>query len=182
VSAAAPARDDSIIAALRARRVLGWGHHIWLIIFAVLGYALDQGAKALVVKTLKPGQGHSFLGGWFQVDLLFNPGAAFSMGVNITVVFAVLALVALVVLVVLIGPRARGRYENVVVGLLVAGVAGNLTDRLFRAPGPFRGYVVDFLGLKYFAVFNVADMCITAAAVLIILMLLRSGRRADATP
>jgi len=150
-----------------------------LIVFAVLGYGVDQAAKALVVKTLKPGQGHSFLGGWFQVQLLFNPGAAFSMGVKMTVVFAVLALAALVVLVVVIGPRAQGRFENIVAGLLVAGVAGNLTDRLFRAPGPFRGYVVDFLGIKYFAVFNVADMCITAAAVLIIIMLLRSSRRAE---
>ena len=150
-----------------------------MIVFAVLGYGVDQAAKALVVKTLKPGQGHSFLGGWFQVQLLFNPGAAFSMGVKMTVVFAVLALAALVVLVVVIGPRAQGRFENIVAGLLVAGVAGNLTDRLFRAPGPFRGYVVDFLGIKYFAVFNVADMCITAAAVLIIIMLLRSSRRAE---
>jgi len=176
VAADTPRQDASILAALRARQVLGWGHHIWLVVFAVLGYCIDQSTKALVVHALKPDEAHSFLGGWFQVQLLFNPGAAFSMGIGLTVVFAVLALVALIVLVVVIGPRARGRFENIVVGLLVAGVAGNLTDRLFRAPGPFHGYVVDFLGIKYFAVFNVADMCITAAAVLIILLLLRSGR------
>jgi len=178
VSGDEPVRDDSIIAALRARRVLGWGFHIWLIVFAVVGYGVDLLTKTLVVKFLTPGQAHSFLGGWFQVQLLFNPGAAFSMGINLTAAFAVLALVALVALVALIGPRAHGRFENIIVGLLVAGVAGNLTDRLFRAPGPFRGYVVDFLGIKYFAVFNVADMCITAAAVLIIISLLRSSRRA----
>jgi len=172
-----PAKDESILAALRARPVLGWGHHVWLICFALAGFGVDLLTKTLVVRFLKPGQGHSFLGGWFQVQLLFNPGAAFSMGVGITVVFAVLALVALVLLVALVGPRAKGRFENIVVGLLVAGVAGNLTDRLVRPPGPFRGYVVDFLGIKYFAVFNVADMCITAAAVLIILMLLRSARK-----
>ena len=173
----APVQDESILASLRARPVLGWSRHVWLICFALVGFGVDLLTKTLVVNLLHPGSGYSFLGGWFQVQLLFNPGAAFSMGVGMTVVFAGLAIVALVLLVALVGPRANGRFENIVVGLLVAGVAGNLADRLFRAPGPFRGYVVDFLGIKYFAVFNVADMCITAAAVLIILWLLRSSRR-----
>ncbi|MCL2490775.1 MAG: signal peptidase II [Propionibacteriaceae bacterium] len=168
--------QESILAAVRARPVLGWSHHIWLICFALAGYGVDLGTKTLVIKSLTPGQVHNFLGGWFQVQLLFNPGAAFSMGVGSTVVFACFALLALIVLVTLVGPRVDGRFGNIVVGLLVAGVAGNLTDRLFRAPGPFRGYVVDFLGIKYFAVFNVADMCITAAAVLIIIWLMRPRR------
>ncbi|MCL2652384.1 MAG: signal peptidase II [Propionibacteriaceae bacterium] len=172
-----PAQDQSILAAVRARPVLGWGQHIWLICFALAGFGVDLLTKTLVLKFLKPGQVHEFLGGWFQVQLLLNPGAAFSMGVGITVVFAAFALLALILLATLIGPRADGRFANIVVGLLIAGVAGNLTDRLVRAPGPFRGYVVDFLGIKYFAVFNVADICITAAAVLIILWLLRSSRR-----
>ena len=51
---------------------------------------------------------------------------------------------------------------------LLAGITGNLADRLFREPGPFRGHVVDFIQLPYFAIFNVADMFITAAAVLVI--------------
>ena len=171
--------QESILAAVRARPVLGWSHHIWLIIFALAGYGVDLLTKTLVVKFLTPGQARSFLGGWFQVQLLFNPGAAFSMGVGFTIGFAVFALVVVIVLVTLVGPRADGRFANIVVGLLVAGVAGNLTDRLFRAPGPFRGYVVDFLGIKYFAVFNVADMCITASAVLIIVWLLRSRRATE---
>jgi len=150
---------------------------VWLIGFAVAGYGIDQLTKWLVVRNLSPEHPYSFLGGWFQVQLLFNPGAAFSMGVGLTVVFATLALVALVVLVVVIAPRTGNRLENIVVGLLIAGVAGNLTDRLLRPPGPFRGYVVDFLGIKHFAVFNVADMCITAAAVLIVIALLRPQRR-----
>jgi signal peptidase II len=58
----------------------------------------------------------------------------------------------------------------VALGLLCAGVAGNLSDRLFRSPGPFRGHVVDFLELPYWPIFNVADMCISAAAVLILLL------------
>lgn len=169
--------NESVLSSLRSRPVLGPSHHVWLIGFAVVCYGADQLTKWLVVKNLSPNTPHSFLGGWFQVQLLFNPGAAFSMGVGLTVVFASLGLIALVVLAAVIAPRAANRYENIVTGLIIAGVAGNVTDRLLRAPGPFRGYVVDFLGIKHFAVFNVADMCITAAAVLLVLLLLRPARR-----
>ena len=155
-------------------RVLGLRHHVLLIVVVIAGYGLDVLTKQLALRYLVPGQSHEFLGGLFQVQLLFNTGAAFSLGEGFTVVFALLSLTALIVLLVLIGPRARGSLENVVVGLLIAGVAGNLTDRIVRPPAPFHGYVVDFLGIKYFAVFNVADMCITAAAVTIVIALLRS--------
>ena len=60
-------------------------------------------------------------------------------------------------------------------------MAGNLTDRMFREPGPFRGHVIDFLMLPNWPIFNVADVCITTAAVLVVLQSLRGigpeGRR-----
>ena len=69
----------------------------------------------------------------------------------------------------------------VALGLLLAGVAGNLTDRLFREPGPMRGHVVDFLRFPHWPIFNVADVCINVAAVLIVVQALRGigvdGRR-----
>lgn len=55
----------------------------------------------------------------------------------------------------------------------MAGISGNLYDRLFRAPGPLLGHVVDFIQLPHFAIFNVADICITTAAGLIILLSFR---------
>ena len=61
----------------------------------------------------------------------------------------------------------------VALGLLLAGVAGNLADRLLRDPGPFRGHVVDFLALPRWPVFNVADMCINVAGALVVVLLLR---------
>jgi signal peptidase II len=64
--------------------------------------------------------------------------------------------------------------------MLLAGIAGNLTDRLLRGPGPLRGEVVDFLMLPRWPVFNVADMCIDAAAVLILVQVYR-GVRVDGT-
>ena len=65
-------------------------------------------------------------------------------------------------------PRVRHVGWAVAEGFLLAGVTGNLADRLFREPGPFHGHVVDFIQLPSFAIFNVADMFITAAAVLIV--------------
>ena len=70
----------------------------------------------------------------------------------------------------------------VALGLLLAGVAGNLTDRLFREPGPLRGHVIDFLMLPHWPVFNVADMCINVAAVLIILSRPSAASGIDGTP
>jgi signal peptidase II len=61
--------------------------------------------------------------------------------------------------------------------LLLAGVAGNLTDRICCAsPGPFRGHVVDFLELPHWPIFNVADICINVAAVLILIQAFRGVR------
>ena len=175
-------RDGWVSSLLRARPVLGCRHHLWLVAFAVVGYGLDVLTKQLALNHLVPGQPFEFLGGWFTVQLLFNPGAAFSLGEGFTIAFAMLSLVALVILLVLVGPRVRGPLENIVAGLLMAGVAGNLTDRIVRPPAPFHGYVVDFLGIKYFAVFNVADMCITAAAVTIVIALLRAQAQPPVPP
>ena len=66
-----------------------------------------------------------------------------------------------------LGPRAAWALA---LGLLCAGVAGNLIDRFARQPGVLRGHVVDFLQLPHWPIFNVADMCISAAAVLIMVL------------
>ena len=83
-----------------------------------------------------------------------------------------LALVAVVV-VLYVARRVATTGWAVALGLLLAGVGGNLTDRLFRAPGLFRGHVVDFLQLPHWPIFNVADMCIDSAVALIVVQALR---------
>ena len=79
-------------------------------------------------------------------------------------------VLVLVFVAVRLVPRLGHPGWAVALGLLCAGVSGNLTDRLFRSPGPFRGHVVDFLELPRWPIFNVADMCITAAAILIMVL------------
>ena len=61
----------------------------------------------------------------------------------------------------------------VTLGLLLGGAAGNLTDRLLRSPGVFRGEVVDWIQLPHWPVFNVADSCIVCGGFLAVVLAAR---------
>jgi len=137
---------------------------------AVAGVATDTLTKRLVVARLDPESPVRLLGGVLTLRLIRNPGAAFSLGESFTFVFAVLSVAVLAFVVFRLAPALGHAGWAVALGLLCAGVSGNLTDRLFRAPGFLRGHVVDFLQLPRWPIFNVADMCITSAAVLIMLL------------
>lgn len=137
---------------------------------ALLGLSLDVVTKVTAVRHLEPGVGVPVVGNLLTLRLIRNPGAAFSQGEGFTWVFAVAAVLVLGFVGVRLVPRLGHVGWAVALGLLVAGVTGNLADRIFRAPGPLRGHVVDFLQLPHWPVFNVADMCITSAAVLIVVL------------
>ena len=157
---------------------------------AVVGFLADLAAKTAALATLDPANPPVLLGGLLTLQLVRNPGAAFSLGEGFTVVLACIALAAFGFVGGYLIPRVRHTGWAVAEGALLAGVSGNLADRLFREPGPFHGHVVDFLQLPSFAIFNVADMFITAAAVLIVWLVLvaqvgpdgRSQRTVPATP
>lgn len=142
---------------------------------AALGLALDQWTKHLAVTRLDPAAPPSYLGGFLRLLLVRNPGAAFSLGTGATVVISCLAIVAALALLVW-APRLRGAAQGALAGLALAGVVGNLVDRLLRPPGPLRGHVIDFISLPHFAVFNVADICLTTTAAIVVLASFRSPR------
>jgi signal peptidase II len=96
-----------------------------------------------------------------------------------------LPIIAIVVLgVIIFLARKLGSVPwAIALGLIAGGALGNFGDRLFRAPGPFRGHVVDFISLfdaegRVFAIFNTADMALTFGVVLAILLEL-TGRQRD---
>jgi signal peptidase II len=144
----------------------------------VLGLVADQVTKHLAVQHLDD-HAVALAGGLLHLTLARNAGAAFSTGTSFTGVISVVAIVAAVVVVVL-ALRVRNRWWAAALGLLLAGILGNLVDRLFREPGPLRGHVVDFLQLPHWPIFNVADICINIAALLILVQVLR-GIRLDGT-
>ncbi len=143
-------------------------HRLVFALVAVTAYAVDVVTKVLAVRHLTEGDPVDVVDGLLRLDLVRNPGAAFSTGTSYTLVLSVIALVAAGV-VIRFGRRLGDRTWAVALGLLLAGVCGNLTDRIFRDPGVLRGHVVDFLELPHWPVFNVADMLIDVAVVLIII-------------
>ncbi len=145
---------------------------------AVIGYVLDVVTKRWAVAALTE-RDIEVVGQWLVLHLVRNPGAAFSTGERFTVALTLVAITATCV-VLYFGWRVRSPLWAVSLGLLLAGVLGNLTDRLFRDPAPFRGHVVDFLQVPNWPVFNVADICINLAAGLILIQAFR-GVRVDGT-
>lgn len=147
-----------------------------MVTVALLGLAVDQASKALAVARLDPQDPPVLLGGLLRLQLIRNPGAAFSLGAGSTVVISLLALVAAVVMVVVVAPRLRTVGEGFLAGMATAGILGNLVDRLLRPPAPLRGHVVDFFQLPHFAIFNVADIFITCTAAVLVVLAFRGER------
>lgn len=137
---------------------------------AVTGLTLDVVTKILAVTHLDPYAPVRLLGGLLRLQLIRNPGAAFSSGERFTYVFSIAAILVLAFVLIRLVPKIGHPGWAVGLGLLCAGVSGNLSDRLFRTPGVLRGHVVDFLQLPHWPIFNVADMCICAAAVSIVVL------------
>ncbi|MBO3128930.1 signal peptidase II [Dermatophilus congolensis] len=128
-------------------------------------FVLDQWSKSVALRTLAEGP-VAVIGDWVRFRLVFNPGAAFSVGESITPVFTVFqAVVGLGVFVA--AWRLRSMWWAVTLGLVFGGATGNLFDRLWRPPSFGYGHVVDFISVGSFPVFNVADSAITVAAVMI---------------
>jgi signal peptidase II len=144
----------------------------WLVaVVAVTAYAVDLASKQLAVTRLDDGD-VPVLGDWFVLHLTRNPGAAFSTGTSYTILLTCIAIAAAVA-VLWVARRLGSVGWAAGLGFLLAGILGNLTDRIFREPGVMQGHVVDFLRLPNFPVFNVADICINIAAGVIIVQALR---------
>jgi signal peptidase II len=152
---------------------------VGLAVIAVVTYVADQLTKAWAVRNLTDEPPRSLVGTFLQLDLIRNPGAAFSLGTGSTWVLTVIAVVVLAVIV-----RTSRRLGSVgwtwALGLLLGGSLGNLTDRIIREPGLGQGHVVDFLNYNNWFIGNVADIAIVSAAVLIGI-LAATGRGVDGT-
>jgi signal peptidase II len=159
---AEPAPHDSTPAEVdprRRRRLL-----VLLAVVCVLAYAADQVTKWIALEQLADGRVVPVVDGWFSLRLLFNPGAAFSLGEGTTWLFTGVAVVVVVVIVRTARRLGSTRWA-LALGFLLGGALGNLTDRLAREPGFARGHVIDFLAYADWFVGNVADIWIVGAAV-----------------
>ena len=141
-----------------------------LVAVAAAVYAADVISKVIVVATLTENVPVRVAGSLLRLDYLRNPGAAFSLGAGgYTIVFTLIAAAVIVAIVRMARTLASSRWA-IALGLLLGGALGNLTDRIFRGPGPLRGWVVDFIQLPHWPVFNVADSAICCGGALMVLL------------
>jgi len=142
--------------------------------------AADAISKALVVAHLREDQPVHLIGNVLMLWLTRNPGAAFSVGTGETAVFTVIAFGV----IVYIARTARKLYSlgwAIALGLLLGGAMGNLSDRIFRAPGLFRGDVVDWIAVtRFYPIFNLADSAIVCGGILTVILAMR-GQHLDGT-
>ena len=140
---------------------------------------VDQAVKQVMLSILNEGEPLPVIGDWFRFTLLFNPGAAFSMGgEGSTWLFTTIQLV-FVLGVAVAAPRITHSGQAVGLALIAGGALGNFADRIFRAPGFWFGHVVDYISVGSFAVFNIADAAITGGVVLFIIPMVLEERKAE---
>jgi len=163
-----PGTNKNTTAQSTPRRLL----YLAVVVVAVPVYVADQLTKAWASANLQPDQPRALVGSLLQLNLTRNSGAAFSIGTGATWILTAIAC-SVVVFVIVTARRLGSRGWALALGLLLGGSLGNLTDRMFRAPGPGRGQVVDFLQLPHYPIFNIADSAIVTAAVLIAVMAFR---------
>jgi signal peptidase II len=146
-----------------------------LAVTAVLVLALDLVSKVLVVGKLMHRDPVKLPGEFVWLVHARNPGAAFSFAEGATVVFTAVAAIVIAV-IVRSASRLRSTAWAISLGLVLGGAAGNLIDRLFRSPGPLRGWVVDWISLRspdgkmLFPIFNLADSGIVCGGILAVLL------------
>jgi signal peptidase II len=150
-----------------------------LYLVAALIWGLDLSTKIWAVNNLSARNPVEILGSFFQLTLIRNPGAAFSFATGATVVFTAIAVAAVIVIVYYSSKITSLGWASTL-GLLLGGVLGNLTDRLFRSPGFFKGEVIDWLEITNWPVFNLADSAIVVAAFLAIVLTIRNVGPIDA--
>jgi signal peptidase II len=168
--------SQSRLAGRRSLLVIGY----WsLVIFL---YGLDQLTKRLIMANLTPFDSHPVIPGFFDLVYVTNTGAAFGSFRNSNPFFITVSTITLLVLLVLqLRGMFRDRLSRTGVALLMAGILGNLTDRLLL------NHVIDFLSFDLhipfanpWPSFNVADSCICVAVGLFLIGSILEERKGKA--
>lgn len=148
-------------ARLEHSRLSGYG---FLLTLAALVIAIDQAVKAAVVAQLGDGRTVNLFGGLIRLDYTRNSGAAFGILQAGGFIFAIVA--AIVAVAILLYYRRVGNESLLVrvsLALILGGAVGNLVDRLRLH------YVIDFIDLRWWPVFNLADSAIVLGVGMLVL-------------
>ena len=171
-------KEEEIILITRRARI--YDALALLIVITVI--TLDQWTKALIVANFSPPGSKPvvpLVGRYLVIDYIQNRGAAFGLFTNSIFLVVLIALAIGVVAYLYIRMINSGPLiYKLVFGLIIGGALGNLVDRAHNS-----GYVVDFLSFRipeinyYFAIFNIADACISVGVFLLFVLVLLGGLR-----
>jgi signal peptidase II len=143
--------------------------------------ALDQLTKQLVVSNLAGRPPVDLIGDVVQLRYTTNSGGAFSLLTGAPLFFGIMAMV-IIGGIVYASRRAQPMAMLVILGLILGGALGNLTDRLLRGDALLRGEVVDFIKVGIWPVFNLADSCVVVGGILLAILLGRAELESEQAP
>lgn len=159
---------DSALDATAVFRAYGF-----LLLVAACVVVVDQALKAAVVSRLSGGRYVEILGGLIRLDYTRNTGAAFGVLPTAGVLFALVAIGVSVGIVLAYRRLAAAPLAvRAALGLILGGALGNLIDRVRL------GYVIDFVDLRWWPVFNVADSAIVIGVICLLIYSLTASEAA----
>ena len=148
---------------------------------AAVVLALDQLTKHLVVSNLAGRPPVDLVDDVVQLRYTTNSGGAFSLLTGAPLFFGIMAMV-IIGGIVYASRRAQPLSMLVILGLILGGALGNLTDRLLRGDALLRGEVVDFIKVGIWPVFNLADSCVVVGGILLAIFLGRAELESEQAP
>ncbi|HLL97934.1 MAG TPA: signal peptidase II [Rubrobacteraceae bacterium] len=134
---------------------------------ALAVFVLDQGLKAIVQGSMRPGESISVIPGFLSITYIRNDGGAFGILGGSQVLLLVGSAVAVGVVLWMLFAGQRSRLATLACGLILGGAAGNLLDRLTT------GEVTDYVHFSFWYVFNAADAAITVGVATLLLSTFR---------
>ena len=133
----------------------------WLAAAALIIFALDYSTKQLAIHYLSD-EPKNIIGSLLQFRLIYNSGAAFSFASSGTIFLSSFSIITAAA-IFYFGRKVKSTPWAVALGLVLGGIFGNLTDRIFRSPGGLQGEVVDWIQIPNWPVFNIADSAVAVS-------------------
>ena len=136
-------------------------------------WLIDLGTKVWAVEVLSSRANVKVIGSFLQLTFVQNSGAAFGIGAGSTIIFTFFAL-AVLIFITRYALQITSKGWALVCGLVLGGILGNLTDRIFREPSFLQGHVIDWIQIPNWPIFNIADIAISTAALLAFIQTMRN--------
>ncbi len=139
------------------------------VLSSIIIITIDQVTKYLVNTKISLNTSIEIIPGIIFISHVKNSGAAFGVFQNRTNILIIISVIAIILIIILkIKLNLDSIFYNISLGFILGGAIGNLIDRIIF------GEVVDFLHLRYFAVFNVADSFICIGFGIVIILILKN--------